>query len=76
MPSENYLLCLRVYHYGGLVDYEEHTGGEALCQRLAEGAMRRPNVYQSRCTAYRFGVGSVVNAFNCGGFAPGWGFSK
>ena len=72
--DENYLICLRYWQHDGVVQYEEHTGNESMCQRLAEGAMRRPDVYQSRATAYRFGKGDVVNAFNCGRFAPGWRF--
>lgn len=75
MNAENYLLILRVWHYGGLVDHEEHIGDLAMLERLVNEAMKRPAAYQSRCTAYRFGDGSVVNALNCGLY-PGWRYDN
>ena len=73
MPK-NYLLCLRVWHHSGLVHLEEHTGDINMCERLAKSGLLRPGAYQTRCTAYNYGSGDVVNACSFGTISQGWRF--
>ena len=74
MTNESTLLCLRVWHHNGLVHYEEHTGSSDRCLSLVREGLKRPGAYQARCTSYRFGAGSVVNAYSEGSVSSGWRF--
>lgn len=74
--DENYLLCLRVWHHNGLVHQEEHTGNLDMCQRLAASGVKLDGAYQSRCTAYRFGSGQVVDAVSFGSIFNGWRYKE
>ena len=74
--GENYLLCLRVWHHGGYIHYEEHTGNLDMCERLARSGLSRRDAYQTRCTAYKFGSGVVIDARSFGSVFDGWRFGN
>ena len=74
--NETYLLCLRVWHHGGYVHYGEHTGDLAMAERIAASGVKRDGAYQSRCTAYQFGSGSVVDAVSFGSVFTGWRYGN
>jgi len=68
------LIILATWTHSGVTGYAEHIAPVESCQKLATEAMKVPGTYQARATAYAFGRGEVVNAFNAGRFAPGWRF--
>lgn len=68
------LILLRTWSHTGVTGYEEHLGDMKTCRDLAEKAMQTPGIYQARATAYTFGRGRVINAFNAGRYVTGWRF--
>jgi hypothetical protein len=68
------LILLRTWKYSGFTGYSEHIAPVESCEALVRQAMKEDGVYTARATAYTFGAGKVVNAFQTGTkpFDTGW----